>query len=245
MARQMAAPKKLALLRQRFASMAQFRAHLVNTEGTVLLFFRDADLPVPIGAEALVEVAFDDSEDTRVVRALAFSRAEGQGIWLAMPAARFAREVREGQLKERKGRRLGTDRVARLKRPSGGEFLVMLADVSLGGARITGGLPKSLATDDTVELLLSAPQTGEPHDPIAGRVVWRDDVDAGIEVDRTRPTSRAAITKLFQSLEQRWRAAREVRHLDLCCRDGKLLDPSPPRVGIGGSDLQIELDELL
>src|SRR5690349_15783832 len=105
MARQMAA-KKLVLLRQRFASMAQFRAHLVTSEGTVLLFYRDAQPPVAIGAEALVEVAFDDSEDTRVVRALAFSRAEGQGIWLAMPAARFAREVRDGQLKERKGRRL-------------------------------------------------------------------------------------------------------------------------------------------
>jgi hypothetical protein len=240
----MAAPK-LALLRQRFASMAQFRAHLVTTEGTVLLFFRDADLPVPIGSEALVEVAFDDSEDTRVVRALAFARAEGQGIWLAMPAARFAREVREGQLKERKGRRLGTDRVARLKRQSGSEFLVMLADVSLAGVRITGGLPKSLVANDTVELQLSAPQSGEPHDPIVGRVAWRDDTDAGVEVDRARPGSRAAITKLFQSLEQRWRSAREVRHLDLCCRDGKLLDPTPPRVRVEDRDLQVELDELL
>ncbi|MCA1827204.1 MAG: PilZ domain-containing protein [Myxococcales bacterium] len=241
MARQLAATK-LALLRQRFASMAQFRAHLVTSEGTVLIFFRDAAPPMPIGGEALVEIAFDDSEDTRVVRAVAFSRAEGQGIWLAMPSARFAREVREGKLMERKGRRLGTDRVTRLRRQSGSEFLVMLADVSLAGVRITGGLPKGLSAQDQVELQLTSPLPGEPVDPIAGRVVWRDDSDAGVEVDRSKPASRAAITRLFQSLEGRWRSAREVRHLDLCCREGKLLDPTPPRVRQEG---EVDLADVL
>ena len=156
------AVSKLALLRQRFASMEQFRAHLVSAEGTLLLFFRDPALPLTIGAEALIEVVFDDSEDTRVMRAVAFSRAEGQGIWLAMPSARFAREVREGALKERKGRRLGSDRVVKLRRQGGSEHLVMLADVSLGGVRISGGLPASVAMQDLVELRLSSPEPGEP-----------------------------------------------------------------------------------
>jgi hypothetical protein len=31
-------------------------------------------------------------------------------------------------------------------------------------------------------------------------------------------------------LEERWRGALELRHLDLCCKDGKLLDPPPPRM---------------
>ena len=66
----------------------------------------------------------------------------------------------------------------------------------------------------------------------------------GIEIDRTKPASRAAITRLFQSLEERWRKAREVRHLDLCCRDGKRLDPIPPRVRVEGKrDAAIEQEQ--
>src|SRR5438270_6185677 len=172
------AVSKLALLRQRFASAAQFRAHLVAAEGSMLLFFRDPAAPLVIGGEALVEIAFDDSEDTRVVRAVALSRAEGQGIWLAMPSARFAREVREGDLKERKGRRLGAERVVRLRRQGGSEHVVMLADVSLGGVRIGGGLPAGMAAQDLVELRLASPEAGEPVDAIAGRVAWRDESDA-------------------------------------------------------------------
>ncbi len=235
------AVSKLALLRQRFASAEQFRAHLVSAEGSFLIFFRDQALPLTIGAEALVEIAFDDSEDTWVVRAAAFSRAEGQGVWLAMPSARFAREVREG---DRKGRRLGADRVDKLRRQSGTQHLVMLADVSLGGLRFSGGLPAGLAAQDLVELRLASPEAGEPVDAIAGRVAWRDECDAVIEIDRTKPTSRAAITRLFQSLEERWRTAREVRHLDLCCRDGKRLDPIAPRLRVEGKkDAAIEQEQ--
>ena len=198
-------------------------------EGSTLLFFRDPSAPLAIGAEALLELAFDNSEDTWVVRAKVLARAEGQGLWLAVPTARFASEMREDGLVARKGRRLGAERVVCLRRQSGAKHLVMLADLSLGGARISG-VPPGLTRHDLVEITLATPQPGEPMDPIAARVAWRDESDAGIEIDRRKQSSRAAITKLFLSLEERWRGSLELRHLDHCCKDGKVLDPPPPRV---------------
>ena len=76
-------------------------------DGSTLLFFRDPAASLAIGADALLEIAFDNSEDTWVVHAKVLVRAEGQGLWLAVPTARFARGVREGGLVVRKGRRLG------------------------------------------------------------------------------------------------------------------------------------------
>ena len=198
-------------------------------DGSTLLFFRDPAASLAIGADALLEIAFDNSEDTWVVHAKVLVRAEGQGLWLAAPTARFDREVREGGLVVRKGRRLGAERVVSLRRQSGSHHLVMLSDLSLGGARISG-VPPSLSRDDLVEIALATPQQGEPPNPIAARVVWCDESDAGIEIDRRKAGSRAAVTKLFQLLEERWRSALEVRHLDLCCKNGKMLDPPPPRV---------------
>lgn len=229
------AETKLALLRHRFANAEQFRAHLTSMEAHSLLFFRDPALVLPVGAEALLEIAFDNSEDTLAVGAIALARAEGQGMWLAMPAARFAREARAGAIVHRSGRRLGADRIVRLRRRSGSECLVRLDDVSLGGGRISGGLPHGLSPHDEVEIRLATPQTGEPLDRISARVAWCDEGEAGIEFDRRNPASRAAATKLFQLLEARWRSAREARHLDLCCRDGKLLDPPAPRLRVAGT----------
>ena len=228
------AETKLALLRHRFANAKQFRAHLTSLEAHSLLFFRDPALVLPIGAEALLEIAFDDSEDTQAVRATALARAEGQGMWLAMPSARFAREAHAGTIVHRSGRRLGADLIIRLRRPSGAECLVVLADVSVAGGRVSGGIPYGLSRHDEIEIRLASPQAGEPVDPISARVAWCEEGEAGIEIDRRKPASRAAATKLFEVLQARWRSAREVRHLDQCCRDGKLLDPPAPRVRVDG-----------
>jgi len=56
-----------------------------------------------------VEIVFDTTEETRVVRTTMLARAEGLGLWLAMPNTRFAREVKESGLVARKGRRVGSD----------------------------------------------------------------------------------------------------------------------------------------
>lgn len=234
------AETKAVLLRHRFASVEQFRKHLTSMEAHALLFFRNAVASLPVGAEALLELAFDNSEDTWVVRANVLARAEGQGLWLAMPAARFAREGREGAIVQRKGRRLGADRVVRLRRASGTEHLVMLADLSLAGGRLSGGLPAGLARQDEVEIKLASPEPGEPLETISARVAWCDEGEAGIEIDRSKPAARAAVTKLFQLLEARWRTALEVRHLDACCREGKFFDPPAPRLRVDGKRVSVK-----
>src|SRR2546426_680489 len=65
-------------------------------------------------------------------------------------------------------------------------------------------------------------------------LVWVESGEAGLEFDRTKPGCRAAVAKLFQATEARWRTAREVRHPETCCRGGALLEPPAPRVRVDG-----------
>jgi hypothetical protein len=218
-------------LRLRFASVDQLRAHLHVEDNATLLFFRDA-LDLAAGTNALIEMVFDNSEETRVVRTAVLARAEGMGLWLAVPDARFAREVKERGLLPRRGRRLGVDRFLRLRRESGAESMVNLVDVSLAGARIGGGVPASLAPGDRVDLKLASTEVGETPEIGQARVVWAEGGEAGLEFDRTQPGCRAAVAKLFQATEYRWRSAREVRHPETCCRGGALLEPAVPRVRV-------------
>src|SRR5215467_14403730 len=116
--------KKAILLRHRFDDLEQLRRHLHVVDGTTLLFYRDPKLTVPNGAPVLLEIAFETNEQRRTLRASALARAEGQGVWLAVPNTRFARDVTETGLSPRKGRRLATDEMVRLKLPGGSELLV-------------------------------------------------------------------------------------------------------------------------
>src|ERR671934_242763 len=140
-ARQGAHEAKAALLRLRFASLDQLRAHLHIEDNATLLFFRDAALKLAAGATALIELVFDTSEETRVVRTTVLARA---------------------------------------------------------------------------------------------RVVWSEGGEAGLEFDRREAACRAALAKLFQVTEARWRYAREARHPETCCRGGALLEPPVPRVRVDG-----------
>ena len=226
-------PSKTALLRLRFASVDQLRAHLHVEDNTTVLFFRDPALEVTAGVPALLEIVFDSSEEMRVVRTTALARAEGMGLWLMMPHARFAREVHERGLVPRKGRRLGTDRFVRMRREAGTDHLVQLQDLSLAGARISGGLPVSLAVSEDVTLTLASTEPGEAAEIGRARVAWVEAGEAGVLFDRASPACRAAVMKLFQSIEARWRSAREVRHPDACCRGGALMEPPVPRFTTG------------
>src|SRR3954463_2981493 len=102
-------PAKTALLRLCFASVEQLRAHLRVADYAAVLFFPDAELGLTAGTTAMIEMVFDNREQTRVVRATG-ARAAGGGSWLMLPDARFAREVTERALVGRRGRRLGVDR---------------------------------------------------------------------------------------------------------------------------------------
>ena len=233
-ARQGAHEAKAALLRLRFASLDQLRAHLHIEDNATLLFFRDAALKLAAGATALIELVFDTSEETRVVRTTVLARAESAGLWLAMPSARFARDVKERGLLPRRGRRVGADRFVRLGREDGSEHLVTLVDVSLAGARIGGGVPASLTRGERIEVRLASTEIGEAPEIGRARVVWSEGGEAGLEFDRREAACRAALAKLFQVTEARWRYAREARHPETCCRGGALLEPPVPRVRVDG-----------
>src|SRR5438874_7524046 len=176
-------PKKTVVLRHRFDDVEQLRRHLHEVDGGTLLFFRDPRLALPDGANALVELAFESSEQTRVLRASVLARAEGQGVWLAVPNTRFAREVRERGLQTRKGRRLGADESIRLKRADGLEYMVRLFDISIGGARIGGGLPAQLVVGSAVALTLPPSESGRAPEITRGKIAWTEDGEAGVMFD--------------------------------------------------------------
>jgi PilZ domain len=225
--------KKALLLRHRFDNLEQLRKHLHVVDGSTLLFYRDPRLAVGTGSPVLLELAFDASEQTRTIRAAVLARAEGQGVWLEVPNTRFARDVHERGLSPRKGRRLATDEMVRLKRP-GGEHMVRLLDLSIGGARVGGGIPQQLVPGMTVSLTISPPEAGRAPEVTRGRIVWVEDGEAGIMFDRDMESSRVAAGRLFRSLEQPWAHAREIRHLATCCINGQILDPPVPRVRVDG-----------
>jgi hypothetical protein len=229
----MDAKKKAVLLRHRFENVDQLRRHLHVVDGSTLFFYRDPRLSVATGSAVLLEITFDASEQTRTIRGTVLARAEGQGVWLEVPNTRFARDVNDSGLSPRKGRRLATDEMVRLKRP-GGEHMVRLLDLSIGGARIGGGIPQQLAPGMAVALTISPPETGRAPEVTRGRVVWVEDGEAGIMFDRDMESSRVAAGRLFRSLEQPWAQAREIRHLPNCCINGQVLDPPVPRVRVDG-----------
>src|SRR5207245_887639 len=70
------------LLRYRFDDVAQTRAHLIASERSTLLFFRDRELRA--GTPVLVELAFRGTEQTRLLRGSALAVAAG-GTWLEFP----------------------------------------------------------------------------------------------------------------------------------------------------------------
>jgi hypothetical protein len=231
------APPKAALLRLRFPSITELRAHLHVEDNATLLFLRDSKLDLPGGSPALLEIGFDLNSETRVVRTSVLARVEGLGLWLAMPNARFARDVNESGLTPRKGRRIGIDRSLKLKRADDSEYMVVMLDMSIAGLRIGGGVPAAARPGEIVRLRLASPESGEPPELGRGRIAWVEAGEAGIAMERSEEAHRLAMAKLFQSAEARWRSAREVRHPDACCRGGPSMDPPVPRVRVDGKKI--------
>ena len=111
--------KKPVLLRHRFDSVDQIRKHLHVVEGTMLLFFRAPALALAVGAPVLLELCLENSEQTRVLRGSVLARAEEQGLWLQFPNTRLARDVETRGIVPRRGRRIGSDRLVKLRRATG------------------------------------------------------------------------------------------------------------------------------
>ena len=112
--------------------------------------------------------------------------------------------------------------------------MVRLLDLSIGGARIGGGIPAQLAPGTVVALTVAPPEAGRAPEVTRGRIVWVEDGEAGVMFDRDMESSRVAAGRLFRSLEQPWAQAREIRHLPTCCKNGEVLDPPVPRVRVDG-----------
>jgi hypothetical protein len=237
--------KKPVLLRHRFDSVDQIRKHLHVVEVTTLLFFRAPTLAVAVGAPVLLELCLENSEQTRVLRGSVLARAEEQGLWLQFPNTRFARDVETRGIVPRRSRRIGSDRLVKLRRAAGGEYLAMLLDVSQAGARVGGGLPPGLAKGDQLDVVLASVDPGHPPELGKATVAWVGEGEAGIAFDRSSPSARVAITKFFHSVEAPWKQAVEVGHLRDCCGKPGLREPSPPRLGIDRKGVTVVDDAML
>jgi hypothetical protein len=227
---------RTAMLRHRFESVVQLKAHLRLVEGRSLLFFRDPTLELAAGAVVRLEMTLTSSEQTRIVRANLIARAEGLGLWLGMPDTRFARHLQDQGLLPRRGRRLEADRPVRLRRADGSEYLVTLLDLSMAGARVGGGLPRALAKGNELEVRCAFLEVGQPAELGRATVTWVEAGEAGLQFDRANPACRVSVGKLFQSLLKEWEKARTIDHLPQCCVSGALLDPPLPRLRFDGKD---------
>jgi hypothetical protein len=230
------ATARSAMLRHRFDSLVQLKAHLRLVEGRSLLFFRDPTLELSAGAPVRLEMTLTSSEQTRIVRAHLIARAEALGLWLGIPDLRFARDLQNQGLIPRRGRRLEADRPVRLRHPDGSEYLVTLLDLSMAGARVGGGLPRTLAKGTELEVRCAFLEVGQPADLGRAAVTWVEAGEAGLQFDRASPASRISVGKLFQSLLNEWEKARTIDHLPQCCVNGALLDPPLPRLRFDGKD---------
>jgi hypothetical protein len=228
--------RRSTLLRHRFESVEQLRAHLHDVDGRTLLFFRDPTLGLGAGASVLLELTFAMSEQTRVVRANLVSRSEGQGSWLAIANGRFARDVHDRGLIPRRCRRLGADRPLRIRRANGSEHLVTLLDLSIAGARIGGGLPRTITQGSELDLRLASNESGLIPDLGRATVVWMDDGEAGLTFDRAVSACRVSVGRLFQALQREWEKARSVDHLSGCCAGSGLIEPPVPRLRADGKN---------
>ncbi|HEX9576923.1 MAG TPA: PilZ domain-containing protein [Myxococcales bacterium] len=228
--------RRSLLLRHRFDSGDQLKTHLHVVEGLSLLFFRDPALNLAAGAAVLLEVILASSEQARVVRASLVARVEGQGSWLAIPNSKFAREVHDRGFIERRGRRLGADRPVKVRCADGSDRLVTLLDLSIAGARLGGGLPRSIAPGDQLELRLLSTEVGQPPELGRASVVWAEDGEAGLLFDRAQSTCRVSVGRLFQTLQKQWEQARTIDHPAGCCAGKGLFDPPVPRVRTDGKN---------
>jgi len=217
------------LLRYRFDSVSQARAHLHIAEKRTLFFYRDGGIERRPGEPALIELAFRDSEQTRLLLGSTLETMLAEGTWLEFPhQGMVSSEVESGLLSRRQHRRLGADLPVELV-VDGATFAARLHDLSLVGARLRGeGL--ALRPGGHVTLRpLPAPLAAQPEDIGPAVVVWSNKNGAGLYFDREDAGCRAAVGTLHLALQRAWKSAFEAAHPAACCRGGALLEPPLPR----------------
>lgn len=209
------------LLRYRFAASAQASRHYHVRETSGLVFFPGIDKRARTGATAMLELIFDDSDQTRMITGEVACIA-GNGMWLRSPDLALGREL-EGMMTQRKHRRLGANLFLELRRGAH-RTLVTLRDLSLGGAAL--GNVIGLAASETLSARLLSPITGVPADLGSVTVMSIENGRAGVRFDRADPQARLAVGRLYAALDEAWGKAQSVVHDPGCCQE-KCLDPSP------------------
>jgi hypothetical protein len=209
------------LLRYRFAARAQASRHYHVRQTSGLVFFPGLDKRARIGATAMLELIFDDSDQTRMITG-EVAALVSNGMWLRSPDLALGREL-EGMMSQRKHRRLGANLFLELRR-GGKRTLVTLRDLSLGGAAL--GNVIGLAAGETLSARLLSPVTGVPADLGTMTVMSLEDGKAGVRFDRADAQARLAVGRLYAALDEAWEKAQSLVHDPGCCVE-KCLDPSP------------------
>jgi hypothetical protein len=209
------------LLRYRFASLAQASRHYRVRSAWGIVFFPAVDPRARIGSTAMLDVLFDDSEQTHMIGGEIAAVADG-GMWLRSSDLALGKEL-DGLMTPRRHRRLGANLFVELRRGAQ-RTLVTMRDLSLGGAAL--GNVHGLAVGETLQARLLSPITGVPADLGNVTVMSSKAGRAGVRFDRADPQARLAVGRLFAALDEAWGGAHAAQHNPLCCRE-TCLDPSP------------------
>jgi hypothetical protein len=209
------------LLRYRFAARAQASRHYHVRETAGLVFFPGTDSRARAGSTAMLELSFDDTEQTRMITCEVAALAQ-DGMWLRSADLALGREL-EGMMPQRKHRRLGANLFLELRRGSH-RTVVTLRDLSLGGAAL--GNVNGLTAGETLQARLLSPVSGVPTDLGDVAVVSTEGGRAGVRFDRVDARARLAVGRLYAALDDAWAKAKSVDHNPQCCRE-TCLDPSP------------------
>lgn len=223
----MPAPALPVCLRYRFDGFWQARRHVHVVEGRQLLFFPHLHAGLRDGQAVVLELSFSDSEQSAHAAGVVHSvETSGvRGAWLELFSQRLLAGLGDSMHRpRRKHRRVVTSSVLRLERPGGVGSIARLADVSSGGARLSGvsGVWRAGA-----EVLLSELRGAV----LRGTVAWARNGEVAVAFARGDEQTRRGVQRLLDAAAPLWTLAVEARHPAGCgCAvGGTLVEPLLPR----------------
>jgi PilZ domain-containing protein len=212
------------LLRYRFTARSHAARHFHVRPECGLVFFPVLDAKAREGSTAMLEMLFDDSEQTRMIAGEVAALTEG-GMWIRSADLALGQEL-EGMMLPRRHRRLGANLFLELRR-GGHRTLVTLRDLSLGGAAL--GNVNALSPGETLEARLVSPVAGVPADLGNITVVSMQPGRAGVRFDRADPRARLAVGRLYAALDEAWAKSKMIAH-NPRCGEKTCIDPSTDRI---------------
>lgn len=211
-------------LKYRFKTLEQAHAHVRETEGRTLFFYRDEKLRILPYAPVCLEWSFEDRNTaTRLLHGWVAGSLEGSGTWVELLDTR---PLREQSPDARQHPRMGCDVLVEVR--GGGRIETgRMLDLSSGGARIGGiaGMPLR----EHVEIRLLSQDRLTFHDLSFGYVAWTAGSELGVQFDKLDSIGRSAVARLVAETEAHWAHAWESQHPSFCCSGKGVIEPEPPR----------------